>query len=103
MTIAEVIRAIESNNRVKEAEAKEKAAFDYILANLITRGVSITLGSKQSFPTIEEVYTDLFSSNKTEEAEQKVQEQKDKLSALRFIQFAQSHNQKIKNGGVKNE
>lgn len=102
MTIAEVIRAIESNNRVKEAEAKEKASFDYILANLITRGVSITLGSKQSFPRIEEVYTDLFT-NGTDEAEQKAQEQRDKLFALRFIQFAQSHNQKIRKGDVDNK
>jgi hypothetical protein len=100
MTIAEVLRAIESNNRIKKAEAKEKATFDYILANMITRGVNITLGSKESFPKLEEVYSSLFKDDK-EEAERKEQVQKDNLSALRFLQFAQSYNQRLNKGRCK--
>lgn len=99
MTIAEVLRAIASNNRVKKAEAQQRATFDYILANLITRGVGITLGSKQSFPQIEEVYPSLFAD--VQEAEKKkIQEQKDNLSTLRFLQFAQSYNKKFKSKEV---
>lgn len=94
MTIAEVNRAIESFNRVQMEEAKQRAANDYILANLITKGVGITLGSKQSFPTIEEVYPELFKDKKQEE-EQRIQEQKTNLSTLRFLQFAQSYNKRF--------
>lgn len=102
MTIAEVIRAIESNNRVKKAEAKEKAIFDYIHASLIVKGVGITLGSKQSFPAMEDVYSSLFKDD-SEELKRKEQEQKNNLYALRFLKFAQAHNQKIKKGGANNK
>jgi transcriptional regulatory protein LevR len=95
MTIAEVVRAIESFNRVKTERLKERANQDYILAHLITRGMSITMGSKQPFPSIEEVYPTLFVKNNLEE-QQKVQEQKDNLSTLRFLQFAQSYNSRFK-------
>lgn len=35
MTLAEVIRAVESNRRVYKQKAQEKASYDYILADLI--------------------------------------------------------------------
>lgn len=100
MTIAEVIRAIESNNRVRIAEAKQKATYDYILAGLITKGVGITLGSKESFPAIEEIYSSLFTQDKEAE-QQKIQEQKNNLSTLRFLQFAQSYNNRFKQQEVQ--
>lgn len=105
MTIAEVIRAIESNNRVRIAEAKQKATYDYILAGLITKGVGITLGSKESFPAIEEIYSSLFTQDKeAEQQKQKIQEQKNNLSTLRFLQFAQSYNSRFKKtGGAKED
>jgi hypothetical protein len=100
MTIAEVLRAIESTNRVKKAEATERATLDYILASLITKGVGITLGSKETFPTIEAVYPSLFTDIQEEE-KRKMQEQKNNLSALRFLQFAQSYNKKFKDKEVQ--
>ena len=93
MTIAEVLRVIDSYNRVKQAQVKEKAFFDYTLANLIIKGVGITLGSKDTFPPIEEVYSSLFKNE--DEVQEKVQKQKDNLSTLRFLQFAQSYNKRF--------
>lgn len=102
MTIAETVRAIESFNRVRKNELKDKAYFDYNLASLITRGVGISMGSKQSFPSIQEVYPQLFEDQSTAE-EQKIQEQKDNLSTLRFLQFAQSYNSRFNKGGAKED
>lgn len=95
MTPGEVIRFIESRNRVRRIEAQEKASYDYILANLIVKGIGITLGSKDTMPPIQDVYPNLFD-DLTKEHEKKVQQQKAQLSALRFKQFAQSYNNKFK-------
>lgn len=104
MTVAEVYRYIQSRNRVRKIEAQEKATYDYILANLITKGVSLTLGGKGTFPKITEAYPNIFDDIEKEQ-EEKIQEQKTNISVLRFKQFAQSHNNKMKNREVltKNE
>lgn len=99
MTPAEIVRAIESKNRVKRVEAQEKASYDYVLANLIAKGVSIVLGDKTPFPTIQEAYPTLFD-DVFKKQEEKVQEQKMNLSALRFRQFAQSYNDRFKDKEV---
>ena len=93
MTIAELIRAIESKKRIHKVEAKEKAAADYILADMIGRSVSRIYSSTGSMPDISSFYPNLFDSE--EVAEQK-QEQKDELSVLRFKHFANSYNRKYK-------
>ena len=95
MTPGEVIRSIESRARVRKVEAQEKATYDYVLANLIVKGVNISLGSKGSFPTIEEAYPNLFD-DMVEKRNEEIQKQKMNLSALRFRQFAQSYNNKFK-------
>lgn len=99
MTPGEVIRAIESRNRVAKIEIREKATYDYIQATLIIKGVSICLGDKSSFPTPQEAYPGIFDEVQ-EEQKQKVQERKDQLSTLRFKQFAQSYNNNFKNKEV---
>lgn len=88
MTIAELERLIESKKRVKAQKDKEKASFDYILADLIGRSVSRVYSSSNKYPEIHEVYPTLFDS---EEIQEKKQEQLDELSALRFKQFAQAY------------
>lgn len=93
MSIGEVARYINAQDRLVRIRNQERASYDYILANLVIRGVSITLGSKESYPTIEEVYPSLFEDIK-EEQKTKVEEKKMELSALRFKQFAQSYNSK---------
>jgi hypothetical protein len=100
MTIAEVLRHIESANRLYKLQAQEKASYDYILASLIVRGVGITLGSKDTFPSIEEVYTGIFAE-RAQEQQQKAEENKIALSVLRFKQFARSYNDNFK--GVQDE
>jgi hypothetical protein len=99
MTPGEVTRAIESKNRIVKIEAQEKATYDYIQATLIIKGVSICLGDKSSFPTLQEAYPGVFAEV-VKESEEKIQEQKMQLSALRFRQFAQSYNDKFKNKEV---
>ena len=99
MTLAELERAIQSKIRRKRIETQEKASCDYILANLIVKGVSITLGAKDSFPAITEVYPNLFEELVASQEEDR-QQKKMQLSALRFKQFAQSYNSNYKNKEV---
>ena len=99
MTIGEVVRQVESYNRVTALKAKEQAIYDYIQAGLIVRGVSITLGSKESYPTLQDTYSGLFNEETQEQAE-KIEQRKIELSVLRFKQFAQSYNKKFKNKEV---
>ena len=99
MTPGEVIRLIDSRARVRKIEAQERASYDYILANLIVKGVGMTLGSKGSYPTLEEAYPGLFD-DLAESREKELQERRTNLSALRFRQFAQSYNRKYKDKEV---
>lgn len=94
MTPGEVVRAIESRNRQKLVETQEKASYDYIQAQLIVKGISIVLGDKSAFPQIQEAYPGIFD-NIQEEQEEKIQQKKNELSALRFKQFAQSYNNRF--------
>lgn len=80
-------------------EAQERASYDYILANLISKGVSVVLGDKQPFPSIREAYPGLFEDSVIAEKEEEIKQQKMTLSALRFKQFAQSYNENFKNQG----
>lgn len=90
MTIAELERATASKVRMQKQRAQEQATYDYILADLVGKSVSRIYNSANHMPDISEAYPSLFDS---QEIEQKKQEQKAKLSAARFKQFAQSFNQ----------
>ena len=94
MTPGEVVRFAESRTRVRKLEAQERASYDYILASLVVKGISITLGSKENFPSLEEAYPNLFD-DLAKEKEQAIQKQKQILSTLRFKQFAQSYNSRF--------
>lgn len=100
MTPGEVIRAIESNNRLIKRQHQEQATYDYIQATLIVKGVSICLGDKTPFPSIREVYPGVFDELEQEEKTKKEEEAKTQLSTLRFLQFAQSYNKNYKNKEV---
>lgn len=91
MTIGEVERAFKSKKRVQESKEKEKAIYDYILADLIGKSMARMYSSTNKMPEISEAYPWLFDS---QEMQEKKQEKKDELSALRFKLFAQSHNKK---------
>ena len=92
MTIAELERAFKSKKRIQEAQEREKAIYNYILADLIGRSVARIQSSVSKMPDISEAYPWLFDS---QEIQEKKQEKKDDLSALRFKLFAQSHNKKF--------
>lgn len=93
MTIAELIRAVESKKRVQLEQAREKARFDYVLADLVGRSVGRLYSSVNNYPSIANAYPSLFT---TEEVEQEMIQKKDELSALRFKQFAQLYNKNLK-------
>ena len=92
MTLAELNRLTDSKIRQHKVEAKEKATFDYIHAQLIGRALAANMASEATFPPIEEVYPSLFLN---QEMIQQKHEQQQSLSALRFIQFAESFNRKF--------
>ena len=93
MTIAELVRLIESKKRVEKRKAQEQASHYYILADLIGRSVSRIYNSSNKMPEISEVYPSIFDSKEIEEQKSI---KKDELSALRFKQFAQSFNKRFK-------
>ena len=93
MTIAELIRLIESKKRVKKIQDQQKASFDYILADLIGRSISRIYNSANTIPDIAEVYPTLFNSAEIEEQKNN---RKAELSVLRFKQFANAYNKSFK-------
>lgn len=96
MTLAELQRALASRKRVMINEARQKANFDYILADLIGRSVGRIYSSSTKIPEIETVYPTLFDS---QEIEEERAAKKAELSALRFRQFADSYNKRFLGGG----
>ena len=93
MTIAELIRLIDSKKRILKEQEKKQASFDYTLADLIGRSVARIHSSSNNIPDIAEMYPDLFNSKELEEQRNI---KKAQLSALRFKQFANAHNTKFK-------
>ena len=99
MTIGELERAVASAVRLERQRAQQQATYDYILANLITKGVGKVLGDKSAYPSLEEAYPGVFDDI-AQEQQAKLEEQKMNLSALRFKQFAQSYNERFNNKEV---
>ena len=94
MTIAEIERAI----KAKKATEKRKAAFDYVLADLIGRSMARVYNSDNKMPSLVEAYPSLFDADEDCENDEALQRAKDEASALRFKLFAQSFNSKFKGG-----
>lgn len=100
MTIAELIRLIESKKRVMRIEEQKQASFDYILADLIGRSVARIYNSSNTLPDIVECYPELFN---TKEIEEQRNIRRAELSTLRFKQFANAYNNRFKEAEVNNE
>ena len=88
MTIGEIERFIKGVAAREERAIKIRASYDYVLANLITKGISIAFNGGK-FPSIEETYPDLFK----EEIES-IQQPNMMKSVANFIAFAHSWNNK---------
>lgn len=98
MTLAELVRAIDSKKRRMKLDAQDKAYNNYILADLIGQSIARLYSSAAKMPAIAEVYPDLFDN---EQVEEKVQERKDELSIIRLKQFTEAFNKKFR--GQNNE
>lgn len=100
MTLAELIRAVESYKRVSKRKERERAAFDYLLADTIGRSVARIYSSSNKMPELYEVYPSLFDS---EEIQAQKQAKREELSILRFKQFANAYNSKYKGAAKTDE
>lgn len=100
MTLAELTRAIDSKKRLQKQEAREKAYYDYILADLIGRSISRLYSSSGKMPELSEAYPSLFDNQEIEEQKRARQAE---LSAIRFRQFAKFHNDRFKEAANKDE
>jgi hypothetical protein len=60
MTIKEIRTFCEGIKERVDAERRDRAMFDYLLANLITTGTGIVLGSKAQYPSYEDYYGEIF-------------------------------------------
>ena len=93
MTIAELMRVIDSRERVKKEQLRERAIFEYNLADLIGRSMARLYSSSAKMPDISAVYPTLFDS---EEIKSQKQAKLNKLSVARFRQFADTFNKQFK-------
>lgn len=100
MTIGELTRAFKSLQRVEKQRAREKAIFDYNLADMVGRSMARLYSSTATMPDISEIYPSLFDSV---EIQQQRQAKQAELSALRFKQFAQSFNKRFHKEAAKEE
>lgn len=77
---------------------KQKAQYDYALANLIGISSARMMSSEVHYPAIEDVYPNLFekpTENETIAVQEEVATQN---SINRFMEFAMKHNAVMKKG-----
>ena len=89
MTIAEIIRYQEG----AIWRIKQKAQFDYALANLIGISSARMMSSDVEYPPIEDAYPNLFDKPKEEDEPEDIVVQN---SVNRFMEFALRHNAMMK-------
>ena len=94
MTIAEVMRFEEG----AMWRMKQKAQFDYILANLIGISCARIMSKDVKYPAFNEAYN--FNDNEHQEEEENEQIAQDiaTQNINRFLEFAMRHNARMKEG-----
>lgn len=85
MTLAEILRHLESFERRKKNEMREKAMFYYRLADLIGISTGRAYSENFTYPEIYEVFSGLFTE---EEIETERQEERDRKTIERLKQMA---------------
>ena len=100
MTFAEVERAVESYTRVKKNKDRERAGYDYILADLIGRSISRVYNSSNKMPSLAEAYPNIFIQ---EEEQAAISQKQEELYIARFKQFADAYNKQFKEVSKANE
>jgi hypothetical protein len=93
MTYGELTRFLDSKVRQELQRLRERATMDYNLAILVGRAVQ---GSSEEnpFPDLYEAYPNLFAKERKRKEEEEAERQA-QLSAIRFMQFANSFNSKF--------
>lgn len=99
-TLAEIERAVSSKKRVMEREKKERAYFDYTLANAIGYSIGRLFDENNKYPDIEDIYPSIFD---TKQHQEELQKKQDEITALRFKQWAESFNKNFKKEVAKDE
>lgn len=84
---------IEHYITAQKEQQKMRASFDYMLADLIGFSIARLQNSNNKMPTLAEAYPTLFDR---EQEREEIAKRQDELSALRFRQFADAHNKKMK-------
>lgn len=74
MTIKEIHTFVEGIKERTEIERRDKTMLDYLLANLITTGTGIILGSKATFPSYDDYYGKALGNNVESDDEELVLE-----------------------------
>lgn len=92
MTLAEVERYCEGATW----RLKQKAQFDYSLADLIGASIGRLLDSEVQYPTIYDVYPHLFEDDKPTPEEEQESDIATTNSINNFLAFAMAHNAKLK-------
>lgn len=76
---------------------KVQAQFYYSLADLIGVSCARIMSKDVEFPTIEQVYPNLYLEPTSGQEEEVIEEQKDMTASVnRFLEFAMAHNSKIR-------
>lgn len=92
MTLGEIDRYLEAYNRREMKRLKEKAVFDYRLAELVGISAGRYFAKSFSYPELYTVYPSLFSKEEIEEERRKNREEK---SINRLIEFVNKHNEEV--------
>ena len=95
LTVLEIREMIESYNRVKIQERKEKILDSYILSRMITNHVSLLLSNDVQIAELWEYAPELFAEEK-QAMEEERQRQTLLLHKERMREFAERHNRKRK-------
>nr|DAK18835.1 MAG TPA: hypothetical protein [Caudoviricetes sp.] len=98
LTVLEIRDLIESYNRVRIQERKEKIIDSYRLSQMIANNVSLLFSNDAKPLEVWDYAPELFQEEK-EQVEKARQEQEMRLHKERMRAFAESHNRKMKMKG----
>ena len=98
MTVAEVVRESKGIAYRKEQSNKEVANMVWLLPQLIGASIGTMFDKNAKYPEIEQVFPTLFENDPEVEKRKRMER-----SAAQLIQFANSHNMKMKERELENE
>ena len=96
MTYGEITDTIDAYKENERLRIREKAGFEYQLANLIGLSVARIMSEDAKFPSLKEAFPTIFVD--LEDEEPIVQDWK--IAKARLMQYAESNNKK-KRGAIK--